>query len=345
MTWTLPPLQHQLLANAFDLLLLQPSRSLQPCPRSLLVPAPRAPSVSRAPSQPRAAVTESENSACDFIPAPRSADGILDLSMDSVFLAAFRVDTDFNSDSSTDTVSSTAVQEGDAAQTALRPSPVSTRYTLQNEGTKIGEPPASHTPTRPDSIDHTRQPTARIARRIARHAAIAAGQASPDLAAAVGTSADLTSAVHAPADLTSAVHAPAELTSAVRDPAALTSAAHAPAVLTSSVQAPAVPTTVCRPLGVLPPSEARIAPAPSFSPYQTRPATPLRPTVRLRSAYAFASCPLACRPPSYVERSFLEPEPLARSRAGVWLDARWPQVGPGPCGLLPDESGPFLRQP
>ena len=35
MTLTLPPLQHQLLANAFDLLLLQPSRSLPLRPRPL----------------------------------------------------------------------------------------------------------------------------------------------------------------------------------------------------------------------------------------------------------------------------------------------------------------------
>ena len=125
MTWTLPPLQHQLLANAFDLLLLQPSRSLQPCPRSLLVPAPRAPSVSRAPSQPRAAVTESENSAHVFFSAPHSVDGILDFSMDSVFFAASRVDTDFSKGSSTDT----AVQGGNAAQMAFRPRTVATAFT------------------------------------------------------------------------------------------------------------------------------------------------------------------------------------------------------------------------
>ena len=58
MTLTLPPLQHQLLVNAFDLLLLQPSRPLQPCLRSAAARAtpPHAPLVSRAPSQPRAAV-------------------------------------------------------------------------------------------------------------------------------------------------------------------------------------------------------------------------------------------------------------------------------------------------
>ena len=47
MTLTLPPPQHQPLANAFDLLLLQPSRLLQPCPRPLLVPAPRIPRLFR----------------------------------------------------------------------------------------------------------------------------------------------------------------------------------------------------------------------------------------------------------------------------------------------------------
>ena len=46
MTLTLSPLQHQLLGNAFDLLLLQPSRSLQPS-RPLLVPAPRVPHLFR----------------------------------------------------------------------------------------------------------------------------------------------------------------------------------------------------------------------------------------------------------------------------------------------------------
>ena len=39
--------------------------------------------------------------------------------MDPVFLAAFRADTDFNRDSSIDTVFSTDVQGGNAAQTAL----------------------------------------------------------------------------------------------------------------------------------------------------------------------------------------------------------------------------------
>ena len=47
MTLPLPPLQNQILANAFDLLLLQPSRSLQPSPRPLLVPAPCVPRLFR----------------------------------------------------------------------------------------------------------------------------------------------------------------------------------------------------------------------------------------------------------------------------------------------------------
>ena len=72
----------------------------------------RALPVSRAPSQPRAAVSESENSACDFFPAPRSVDGILYFSMDPVFLAAFGVDSDYHRDSSTDTGFSTDVQGG-----------------------------------------------------------------------------------------------------------------------------------------------------------------------------------------------------------------------------------------
>ena len=42
----------------------------------------------------------------------------------------------------------------------------------------------------------------------------------------------------------------------------------------------------------------------------------------------------ACRPPSYVEQRFLEPQPLARQHVGVWLDAPLPQVGPGLHGLL-----------
>ena len=63
--------------------------------------------------------------------------------------------------------------------------------------------------------------------------------------------------------------------------------------------------------------------------------------------YAFAPCPLACAclPPSYVKRRFLEPEPLVRQHAGVWLNAPWPQVGPGLNGLFPDESCPFPYRP
>ena len=172
--------------------------------------------------------------------------------MDPVFPPAFRVDTDFHMDSSTDTVFSTAVQGGNAAQTASRPRTVANTYTLQhNEGAKIGEPPASLTSTRPESTDYTRQPTARSARRIARNTATAAAQASADLAAAVGASADLTSVVHAPTDLTSAIHAPPELTFAEHALAGLTSAVHAPGGLTI-----ALPTTVCCQMGVLPLGEA-----------------------------------------------------------------------------------------
>ena len=74
----------------------------------------RAPPVPGTLSRPRAAVTQSENCACDFFPAPRSVDGTLDFGMEPVCLAAFRVDTDLNRDSSTDTVFSTAPQERNA---------------------------------------------------------------------------------------------------------------------------------------------------------------------------------------------------------------------------------------
>ena len=46
-------------------------------------------------------MTESANCACDFFLAPGSVDEIRDFSMDPVFLAAFRVDTDYSRDSST----------------------------------------------------------------------------------------------------------------------------------------------------------------------------------------------------------------------------------------------------
>ena len=141
-----------------------------------------------------------------------------------------------------------------AGMRTFRPRTVATAYTLpHNEGTKIGEIPASVTPTRPESTDNARQRTTRNARRIARYAAIAGAQASANLATDVGASADLTSAVRAPADLTSAVHAPAGLPIAVS-------------------------TTVCHSMGVLPPGEASNAPFLSFSPHQTpsRPAAPFR---------------------------------------------------------------------
>ena len=47
MALALPPLQHELLTYVFDLLVLRPSRSLQPCPRPLLVPAPSVPRLFR----------------------------------------------------------------------------------------------------------------------------------------------------------------------------------------------------------------------------------------------------------------------------------------------------------
>ena len=58
-------------------------------PRSVRASPLRAPPVPRTPPQRRAAVTESENSACDFFPAPRSDDGILDFGIDPVFLLLF----------------------------------------------------------------------------------------------------------------------------------------------------------------------------------------------------------------------------------------------------------------
>ena len=267
----------------------------------------RAPPVSRAPSQPRAAVPESKNSACHFYPEPRSVDGTLDFSIDPVFLAASGVDTDLHRDSSADTIFPTVGQRGNATQTAFRPRQVATAYTLDhNKGVNVVESPASVTPTRPESTDNTDQPTARSARRMVRHAAIAAAQASADLATAMDASADLTPAVHASADLTSAVHAPVNLTSAVHAPADLASAVHAPAGLTIATQAsPAVPSTVCRSMGVLPPGEAGNASALSFSPYQmpSRPATPLRPTAPLRSATSLRSAsslaPAACQAMSH----------------------------------------------
>ena len=175
-------------------------------------------------------------------------------------------------------------------------------------------------PTRPESTEYTRQPTARSARRIARHAEIAAAQASVDLAAAVGAWADLTSTVQAPADLTSAVHAPAGRTIAV-------------------------PTTACCPIGMLPSGKARNALAPGFCPHQTRPATPLHPTAPLRSATPSPRVP----PLASVARKAISNEgssnPLARQRAAAWLDAPWLQVEPGLNDLLPDESGWFSRHP
>ena len=50
--------------------------------------------------------------------------------MDPVFLAVFLVDTDFNRDSSTDTVFSSAVQGGNAVQAAFTQRTVATAFTL-----------------------------------------------------------------------------------------------------------------------------------------------------------------------------------------------------------------------
>ena len=58
-------------------------------PRAVRASPRCAPPVARTPSQPRAAVTESENSARVFFLAPRSVDEILDFSMDPVFFLLF----------------------------------------------------------------------------------------------------------------------------------------------------------------------------------------------------------------------------------------------------------------
>ena len=167
-------------------------------PRAVRATHLRAPPVPRTLSRPRAAVTRSENSAPDFFPVPRSVDGMLDFSMDPVCLAAFRADTDFNWDYSTDTAFSTAVRGRNAAQTAFRPRAVATTYTLlHNEDAKIGEPPASLSPSRPEITDSTRQPSARSARGIVRHAATSAVQASPVLTNAAPASVVLTTAAPA----------------------------------------------------------------------------------------------------------------------------------------------------
>ena len=173
----LPPLQHELLTNVFDLLFIRPSRSLQPCPRPLLVPPLCVPRLFRLLPPSLVLLSSRVKTPHVIFAAPHSADEILDFIVDPVFLSTFCVDIDFNRDSGTETVFSSAVQGGNAAQTGFRPRTIDTTYTLRkNEGTKIGEPPASLTPTRPESTGYTRQPTARSARRIARHAAIAAAQ-------------------------------------------------------------------------------------------------------------------------------------------------------------------------
>ena len=208
------------------------------------------------------------------------------ISVWTLFFLLLSVSTpDFNRDSSTETVFSTAVEGVYAAQTVFAPCTVADALTpQQNEVGKIGDPCAGITPSRPESADHRRQATARSTRRIARHAALAAAATSANmkLASAAHAPADLTSSVRAPTDLTSAVHAPTDLVSAVHAPADLTSAVQAPTKLTSDVQVSAgltsaVSTTICRPTGLLPPVRDRNAPAPNFSPHQTRPATPLAP--------------------------------------------------------------------
>ena len=155
-----------------------------------------APPVARTPSQPRVAVTESANSICDFFLAFRSVDGVLDFSMDPVFLLllvltliliGIPVHTLFF-----------LLLRGEMLPKRLLDRAQLPLCTLQlNEGAKIGKLPASLIPTRPESTDNTRQPTARSARRIARHAAIPAVQASPVLTTVAPASAALTTAAPA----------------------------------------------------------------------------------------------------------------------------------------------------
>ena len=115
----LPPLQHELLTNVFDLLFIRPSRSLQPCPRPLLVPPLCVPRLFRLLPPSLVLLSSRVKTPHVIFAAPHSADEILDFIVDPVFLSTFCVDIDFNRDSGTETVFSSAVQGGNAAQTGL----------------------------------------------------------------------------------------------------------------------------------------------------------------------------------------------------------------------------------
>ena len=157
-------------------------------------------------SQPRTAVPESDNSACAFFPAPRSVDGILHFSMDSVCLLRLLLTFEFRKHCSTDTVFTIAVQGGIAAQTAFSLGSVANSHKLKhNQGAKLGEQLDSFSPITPESTENARKHTTRRPRRIARYAAISAVQSSPLLTTAAPTSAVLTTAARTTAAPVSAV--------------------------------------------------------------------------------------------------------------------------------------------
>ena len=80
--------------------------------------------------------------------------------MGSVFLAAVGVDDAFHRDFSTNTVFTTAVSGGKAAQTTFRTRSAAGADTLvSSEGGGIGEPADSSPPTPPQATDLIRQYT------------------------------------------------------------------------------------------------------------------------------------------------------------------------------------------
>ena len=128
-------------------------------------------SVVLGPSRPCTAVPESEKSACDFFPAPRSEDGILQFSMDPVSLAAFGVDNDFHGHSSNNAIFASAINgryaaQTDALQRGQKQLPLGRVRKLANHHTALPQPYLMP------------QVISRSARRIARHAATSAAPAS-----------------------------------------------------------------------------------------------------------------------------------------------------------------------
>ena len=97
---------------------------------------------------------------------------------------------------STKAVFTTSDSRGNSPQTAVRTRSAAGADTFSfSEGEEIGEPPDSYHPTTPKAANHIRQPTARSARRFARHAVASAVSASAVLTTAVPASAVLTTAV------------------------------------------------------------------------------------------------------------------------------------------------------